>query len=342
MIHRKRRSGIALIYGIFALTCVCAVTSLAVDLGRFHVAKTELYTAADAAARYAATGIANGTAPRKAIAVASANHVDGVPLILQAGDVTIGTWDADSKTFTAGGFSPNAVRVTAHRAESRGTAIPTMFARLFGRQSVDLQAVSIALFTAGTTTELTAPSSGNPWLAGMPDGTLANGYDSAPANSPAQVSSIQIVPGAQLNFSFTGSASYMPETQPFDPDGNPGWVLYNYAGRENGMSQLNAPLTSVVGVFLDDTQPNLAGSPPADLDFTSVDSRDFAILSPQLRQPFFIGNGVRNDGATRQQFVVPTGATRFYLGIMDGQQWSDNAGELTSTVVQRDSMTLVK
>lgn len=338
----RQRRGATLIFAAVAMVALTGFVSLAVDLGRAQVAKTELRRAADGAARYAASGISDGTTLSKAIAVASANTVDGSPLVLQASDVTAGTWDSTTRTFTAGGWTPNAVRVVAVRNTARGTAIPLVFAKAIGKSSIDLSATAIVMYTPGTTTTLTAPSSGNPWLAGMPNGTRANGYDAAPANLPAQVSGISIVPGSKLNFSFTGNASYYPGTQPFDPDGNTGWIINNYAGREHGKSQLNAPLCSVVGVFLNDTQPNLAGATPPDLDFSTAASRDFATLSPQLRQPFFIGNGLRADRTTKQEFIVPAGATRFYLGIMDGQQWSDNAGALTSTVVNRATVTMVK
>ncbi|MBC8106637.1 MAG: hypothetical protein H7Z14_08615 [Anaerolineae bacterium] len=331
-----------MIYCLIAMTAVTGFISMGVDVGRVQLAKTELQCAADGIARYAATGVLNGTADNKAKAVDTDYLVDGVQLKLKNGDIDVGVWDSATKTFTVTNTNPNAVRIIARRLQSRDTGVPTIFMRLMGQNYVDIQATAIATYVTGTTTTLTAPSKGNPWLAGMPNGTVGNTFDSAPNNSPSQVTGITMTPGATLNFGFTGSASYYPGTQPFDPDGNPGWIINNYAGREHGKSQLYAPLTAVVGVFLNDTQPNLAGAPPADLDFTSPASRDFATLTPALRQPFFIGNGMRADGTTLQNFVVPAGATRLYLGIMDGQQWSDNSGALTSTVVKPTQITTVK
>ena len=329
-------------YSIIALIGLVGFCSLAVDLGRAQVAKIELQRAADDVARYAVRGIVTSTVAANAEAAAADNLVDGSPLSVLAGDVITGTWDSNANTFTAGGFTPNAVRVNAYRIQSRGTAIPMLFAKIIGQSTIDVQASSIAIYTAGSSTTVVAPSSGDPWLAGMPSGTTANGYDTAPANSPALVNGVTLLPGAVLNFSFTGHASYYPGTQPFDPDGNTGWIINNYAGTEHGMSQLYAPLAGVVGVFLDNTQPDLAGALPPNLDFTSTASRDFSTLAPQLRQPFFIGNGLREDGTTLQNFVVPTGATRLFLGIMDGQQWSDNAGSLTSSIVKPTVISMVK
>jgi hypothetical protein len=44
-----------------------------------------------------------------------------------------------------------------------------------------------------------------------------------------------------------------------------------------------------------------------------------------LREPFFIGDGVNSSG-TVQQFVAPPGATRLFLGVMDGSGWYNNSG----------------
>jgi hypothetical protein len=70
-------------------------------------------------------------------------------MVLQASDVEIGVWDSATKTFTVTGTSPNAVRVTARRTTARGTPIPTVFAKVFGRTSVDLTYTSIAMSAAG-------------------------------------------------------------------------------------------------------------------------------------------------------------------------------------------------
>src|SRR5688572_20516570 len=91
---RRRAAGMMAVWGVIAITGLMAVVSLGVDLGRVQVAKTELRTVADAAARYAATGIADGTAVAKAQAVAAENKVDMRPLNLLASDVELGNWDA--------------------------------------------------------------------------------------------------------------------------------------------------------------------------------------------------------------------------------------------------------
>jgi hypothetical protein len=89
----------------------------------------------------------------------------------------------------------------------------------------------------------------------------------------------------------------------------------------------------LVGVFLGATEP--ADPAPSILDFTS--NADFTSLSPLIGQTFFIGDGASNTGfggnGPRQEFVVPNGATRLYLGFADAYAfvgdpgyYSDNGG----------------
>ncbi|MBV8781299.1 MAG: hypothetical protein JO353_07870, partial [Phycisphaerae bacterium] len=48
------------------------------------------------------------------------------------------------------------------------------------------------------------------------------------------------------------------------------------------------------------------------------------------------------DGVTAQNFVVPTGATRLFIGIMDGQQWSDNSGSGSMTITNPPTIVSVQ
>jgi hypothetical protein len=84
----------------------------------------------------------------------------------------------------------------------------------------------------------------------------------------------------------------------------------------------------LVGIFLSDAQPSLTAAPSA-LDFGSLGT-SFTTLSPGLKQVFFVGDGLA--GSTLQKFLVPTGATRLYLGTMDGYEWKNNVGAYDVTV----------
>ena len=344
--RRKVRSGTVLVYILLAWVVLIGFVSFGVDYGRAQLAKSELSLAADAASRYATTGLGDGTAVTKAIAAALSNTVDGSPVVLLASDVEVGVWDSAGRTFTVTNTSPNAIRVTARRSAARGTAVPTVFGSILGRQNIDIHAVSIAKATPSNSTTNTVSGLANPWLAGMPSGTTGNWYDTAPANSPVAFQGVAITPGAMLNITFTGSISNGPSYQPFGPDGDSSDILDNLwaesnGNAEHGIANIHAPINCMIGVFLDNSQPDSSPAPAA-LDFSATASRDFATLSPLLKQPFFIGDGFRADGVTKQNFVVPAGATRLYTGVMDGFQWSNNSGSLVTTIVNPAVIATVK
>lgn len=159
--HHQCRRGFAAIYTVVMLIALCGIVSLAVDLGRVQLAKTELQTAADAAARAAAGGLGGGAsqAITSAVDVAGANRCDGSAVALEPNaDVELGTWNPETKTFTAlsgpAQNSATAVRVTARRVAARGTAIPLVFAKVVGRANCDVKAVAIAT----TSLEASAPA----------------------------------------------------------------------------------------------------------------------------------------------------------------------------------------
>ncbi|NTW78289.1 MAG: PEP-CTERM sorting domain-containing protein, partial [Syntrophaceae bacterium] len=101
----------------------------------------------------------------------------------------------------------------------------------------------------------------------------------------------------------------------------------------NGISDILAPIDSLLGVFLGPGQPNFI-SAPGQLDFSSAASLDYLTLNPQLQQVFFMGDGITS-GLLAQTIIAPTGATRLYLGTMDGYGWANNIGafEITMTAV---------
>lgn len=98
----------------------------------------------------------------------------------------------------------------------------------------------------------------------------------------------------------------------------------------------------LTGVFLDDNSP-VPGAEPPRLDFTVIGS-DFANLSPLIAQSFFIGDGLTGEGSgSLQQFYVPVGATRLFLGFADSDSFGwpngntpfayrDNTGALEADV----------
>lgn len=177
--------------------------------------------------------------------------------------------------------------------------------------------------------QVTIPGHADPWLAGMPDGAGAsccyNGCccDESPFQSPVQVPDLCLITGTMLSFLVTGTTAQDPAYPLLPPDGGSVWVHEDHD--DNGIAGLAAPISSCLGVFLADQQPDQT-PPPDALDFTSPASVNYLTLAPTLKQVFFIGDGLTETGVV-QQVVVPTGATRLYLGTMDSCQWSNNIGQ---------------
>jgi hypothetical protein len=86
--------------------------------------------------------------------------------------------------------------------------------------------------------------------------------------------------------------------------------------------------------------PDNDGTIPPSLDFSTEAARDYTTISPELRQPFYIGNGQTANGEP-QTVIVPKGATRFFVATMDGHEWSNNVGGFTATI-QQSSVSIVK
>lgn len=155
----RGRRAFSSIYVCVLLVALSGMVSLGVDLGRVQLARSQLQTAADAAARAAANGFATSVAQARssALAVASANTCDGAAINLNSTqDVEFGTWNAGAGTFTPLGSgsesSATAVRVTARRTVARGNPISLVFARLVGKQTADVSAsciMSVATTSSG-------------------------------------------------------------------------------------------------------------------------------------------------------------------------------------------------
>jgi hypothetical protein len=178
------------------------------------------------------------------------------------------------------------------------------------------------------------PGTSDPWLAGMPNGSSASfnpssgePADYAPAQSPILVTGITITPAMMLQWTATGQVAHPGDIA--GPDGAPSSYTH-YTGAENGISDINVPIDSLLGVFLGPGQPNFNPAPSA-LDFSSSASRDYLSLAPALQQVFFMGDGLTS-GSSAQTIIAPAGATRLYLGTMDGFSWNNNTGSFEVTL----------
>ncbi len=195
--------------------------------------------------------------------------------------------------------------------------------------------VLTVLLAVGPAFAITVEGFRNVYLSGMPSGTTCCFGDSAPGQSP--VGPIAVAGGQVLTFSATGAVSNGPAGTTDGPDGGTFFTSQQTSlpgtDANHGIARMNAPVNALVGVFLDNTQPNNSATPNG-LDFSDTGlGRGFATLSPGLKQPFFIGDGLTGTGTgTPQQFTVPAGATRLFLGSVDGIEWNNNTGAFNVTV----------
>ncbi len=338
-----------MVYSIVLLVVLILTATLAIDWGRAQLVKTELQSASDAAARYGVSGlkVSVATAQSRAVWAAGLNSADGSSVVLNTtADIEFGTWDPDNRTFDvltgSNRLSATAMRVTARRIKARNNAVPLTFAQALGIGATEVTTSAIASRGNIVTANITAK--GSPWLAGMPSGSTVppTGGNTqgctAPTNSPTQISTLPLSDGMSLYFrQTTGQTSY-ENSGNYGPDGQSDWIVRQ--APVNGINATKAPIMSLVGIFLDDRKPSTY-SQAAEMDFSTGNSRNFDSLSPQLKQVFFIGDGMKSDG-TLQKFVVPDGATRFYMGLMDENGWWwDNVGQIQTTMLD-DNISLVK
>jgi hypothetical protein len=179
--------------------------------------------------------------------------------------------------------------------------------------------------TPGGTT-VTVRGTSNLYLAGMPDGTKGRFNDKAPGQWPVLVN-LSLTGAQAVTFTASGGVAHDPGLSTAPPDGSN--VLAYHKGSEHGVAGVTAPFESLMGVFLTNQQPD-RGRAPRPLKFSEGDT-DFTTFSPQLKQVFFIGSGVTKSGVVRK-FLIPSGATRLFLGTMDEFDWCDNIGSFSVTV----------
>ena len=153
-----------MVYVTVAMTAFTALVSLAVDLGHARVVKAQLQCAADAAARYAVTGLTTSvsSAQNNAVSAAAANKADGASISVDPNnDVDFGTWSNGTFTVLTGvsRSNANAVRIWARRTAATGNPVSLSFGGLIGKTTCDVTASGIASYTPGTPTGVIGLSS---------------------------------------------------------------------------------------------------------------------------------------------------------------------------------------
>jgi hypothetical protein len=152
----RTANGVVAVFMAIGLLAFLALVALVVDLGYGLSVRTQLHEVADAAALAGASQL-NGTldgitnAQTQAIAYAASNQAAGYPVVVSPADVKFGRWDMPAKSFVeipignpAYPSEVTAVQVTARRDAASGTALATIFARTFGRLSMDVTASAVS------------------------------------------------------------------------------------------------------------------------------------------------------------------------------------------------------
>lgn len=155
---RAHRRGWVAVFIAIVLTAVFAIVGVALDTAWTQATTQQLHAAADAAALAGAQQVMadsqnNQFAATRQLAVdtAVANTAGGVALVIDpnpandpAGDVVVGIWDSQAKTFTPDTVAPDAVQVTTRRASSQNGPLGLFFGGMFGTASVQVSRSAIA------------------------------------------------------------------------------------------------------------------------------------------------------------------------------------------------------
>jgi len=141
--HNGARRGAVLVLSAFLLVFLISMMAFAIDLGYVTLVRTEIQTAADAAAFAGAGAMVNGTtaARNEALSYLAMNKVGGRTLTSANATIEFGHWDATGRTFTVTNQTPSAIRVTL-----TNNAQPYFFGRALGNQSFNTAGTAIAVY----------------------------------------------------------------------------------------------------------------------------------------------------------------------------------------------------
>jgi Flp pilus assembly protein TadG len=158
---REDSGNVAIITAIL-LVVLIGLVALVVDVGHVKAVRNELQNAADAAALAGTRGMFPPAAPGAkyipvedppwcgqgvTMAMTTVNRTDTQDLAIPQADVQTGTWDWTGNIFTPNAgcsLAINSMRVTVRKDSSANQPVNTWFARIFGRNTVDVAARATA------------------------------------------------------------------------------------------------------------------------------------------------------------------------------------------------------
>ncbi len=134
----KNEDGGVMILGAVVMMMILGMAALAVDMSMLYFERGKMQNAADAAALAGAYALKEPDT-MEGFAVEFANLNQNMVTIAE-GDITLGEWDTETRTFTAGGEDVTAIQVIISAPR------PTYFAFLLGFDSVVVSALAVATF----------------------------------------------------------------------------------------------------------------------------------------------------------------------------------------------------
>ena len=139
----KSRRGAIIVLAALFMIAMLGMVAFGLDVGYVANTNTELCRTCDAAALAGAGALVDGTAAAtQAINdYVALNSVAGHAVPASGIDIQFGQWDATSKTFTANGNLPSAVKVVL-RLDNE----PLFFARVIHNNDFDTQANAVAMY----------------------------------------------------------------------------------------------------------------------------------------------------------------------------------------------------
>jgi Flp pilus assembly protein TadG len=169
----NQRGAVAILVALSAVVLI-GFAALAIDIGYALVATNQLHNAADAGALAGARSLGKFYCPETDPAnpckskadqddttiaeveisiktavknVVNQNKAANSSILIDDGDIEIGTWDGKTQTFTANATPPDAVRVRTRRDETTNGPIPTFLGNIFGVASLNMSKPATAALT---------------------------------------------------------------------------------------------------------------------------------------------------------------------------------------------------
>lgn len=147
---RRDERGAIGVFFVLSLPFMLLIGAIAVDIGYLWSMQAQLQATADAAALAGASKIdSGGEAKSLAISYAKKNMPVGeYGEVVTGGSIILGAWDPKNGTFSEGGASQNAIKVTAKMTAAGGNPAKLFFAQAVGLKAADVVASSIAYVEA--------------------------------------------------------------------------------------------------------------------------------------------------------------------------------------------------